>query len=76
MEIGDVVSVTRTPSGSGTPATLTKYHSIDGISWTLDASTQQYSVLLNLASMQSRTYLVLDDAYLGILETSTNRLGY
>jgi hypothetical protein len=76
MEIGDVVQVTRTPSGSGTPTTLTKYHAIDGISWTLDASTQQYSVILNLASMQSKTYLVLDDTSLGVLETNQNRLGY
>ena len=75
VELADPLTVTRTPPGSGTPATLTKAAILDGISWSIDFMANTFEATFNLASMDSRTYLVLDDPTLDIIET-TNRLGF
>lgn len=67
LNLTATVPVTLTP-GSG--SAITRQCVIEGISWTLDASSSSYRVSFNLGSADVRNFLILDDAVFGILNTS------
>ncbi len=67
LQLTATVPVTLTP-GSG--SAITRQCVIEGISWTLDASSGSYRVTFNLGSADVRNFLVLDDSVFGILNTS------
>lgn len=66
LELGDVVGVTWTPNGVGSPITQTSI--IQGISWS--AFPGDHTVTLNLIRRQGVPFL-LDDPTLGLLDTGT-----
>ena len=76
LDLADPVSVTRTPSGTGTPAVLQKRSIIDGISWAIDISANTFNVTYALGSLDSRSFLLLDDTNgYGTIDT-VNKLGF
>lgn len=70
LGITDTVQVTHTPPGSGTPSSITQTCLIDGIDWSMDASSGSFRVTYNLQLLRSRQTFILDDAALGVLDTS------
>jgi hypothetical protein len=75
LDLVQLVTVKRTPPGSGAPTTITKLSVIDGISFSLDASAGTYLMTINLGSVDTRAYFRLDDPVFGLLDAG-NKLGY
>lgn len=75
LDITSVVTVQRTPPGSGSPTTISVLETIDGVSLTLDVSRSAYTAKFNLASIDERSFLILNDSVLGKID-STNLLGF
>lgn len=75
LELVQLVTVSRTPGGSGTPATITKLSIIDGIGFSCDVSNSTYVMTINLGSVDTRAFLILDDAVFGVMD-GTNKLSY
>lgn len=65
IELGDVITVTRT-FATGTPATVSKQYSIEGIQHSV--SVQQHQIVFRLATAQIVYPFTLDDATYGILD--------
>ena len=61
------VSVTRTPPGGG--SAITKLCMIEGINWSIDVGGSAL-VTFNLGLLDTRNFVILDDASLGVLDTS------
>lgn len=74
LDLTDTITITRTPPGSGSPSQITLTCLIDGIGWSMDASSGSFRVTYNLSLLRSRQTFILDDAALGVLDTS--RLDY
>lgn len=75
LELVELVTVLRTPPGSGSPTTLSKLSIIDGIAFALDASAATYRMTLNLGSVDTRRYFRLDDPIFGLLDAG-NKIGF
>lgn len=74
FDIGQAVTVERTPPGTGTPSVISIDSIIEGISYSLDASSSAYFVTYSLGSNDRANYFILDDADQGVLDSS--RLAY
>lgn len=74
LDLIKLVTVNRTPAGSGTPTTISKLSVVDGISFSLDASSSTSTITLTLASFDTRNFLILDDPVFGILGSA--KVGY
>jgi hypothetical protein len=61
------VSVTRTPPGGG--SAITKLCMIEGINWSIDVGGSAL-VTFNLGLLDTRNFVILNDASLGVLDTS------
>lgn len=75
LDLTSVVTIQRQPQGSGTPSPISAIEMIDGISFSLDVSASTYTVMFNLATIDERSFLILNDAVLGTLD-SGNLLDY
>jgi hypothetical protein len=73
LDLGSVVTVRRTPGGTGTPATITKVEQVDQIVYALDVSNSTYTLTLTFSLFDPRSYFTLDSAVLGVLDV--NQLG-
>jgi hypothetical protein len=67
VEVGDVVTVTRT-YGTGSPSTVTQKVSVESIAHQI--GTGEHRVRFRFGSVDSRTFLELDDATFGTLDAN------
>ena len=74
LDLTDVIEVKRTPPGTGTPSVLDFVSRVEGIAYSWDVSSDNYSMKLTLGSVDTREWFILDDATRGILDT--NYLAY
>ena len=70
FDIGQAITVERTPPGTGTPSTISIGSVIEGISYSLDASSSSYQATYALGSNDRLRYFILDDADQGVLDSS------
>jgi hypothetical protein len=75
LDLCDLVTVKRTPAGSGTPATITSISYIDQISLALNVSSSTYTITFALGSVDTRSFFILNDPVFGTLD-SGNRLNF
>jgi hypothetical protein len=75
LDITDLVTVQRTPPGSGTPATISLLEMVDGVSLSLDVSGSKFTAKFNLYSVDARSFFILNDPVFGLLD-SGNLLQY
>jgi len=68
FNLGRLLLTATVPVNLGTG--ITRQCVIEGIGWTLDASSGSYRVIFNLGSADVRNFVVLDDSVFGILNTS------
>lgn len=74
LDLVKMVTVSRTPPGSGSPTTITKLSLVDGISFALDVSGSTYRMTIQLASVDTRSFFILDDPVFGLLDV--DKLNY
>ena len=69
-DIGQRVTVERTPPGSGSPSTISIPSVIEGITYALDASSSSYLVTYSLGTDQRSHSFLLDDTDQGVLDSA------
>lgn len=69
LDLVNTVSVSRTPPGSGTPAMLTKNSIVDGVKYAFDVSASSYKMTVQLGSIDSRKFFILNDSTFGLLDS-------
>ena len=69
-DIGQGITVERTPPGTGTPSVISIDSVIEGISYSLDVSSSSYTVTYALGSNDRFAYFLLDDPDQGVLDSS------
>lgn len=75
LDLVQLITVKRTPPGSGSPTTIVKLSIIDGIAFSLDVSASTYQMAIRCGSVDTRAFFKLDDPVFGLLD-SGNKLGY
>lgn len=69
LDLVQLVTVKRTPPGTGTPSTIVLLSVVDGIAFALDVSASSYKMTLQLGSIDSRLSFKLDDSVFGVLDS-------
>lgn len=70
LELVQLVTIKRTPPGSGSPATISKLQIIDGIKFALDVSSSTYRMSFQFGSIDAVNFFKLDDSIFGVLDSS------
>lgn len=75
LDLVQLVTVKRTPPGTGTPSVITILSTVENIGLALDVSNSTYTMTIGLGSVDSRAFLVLDDPIFGVMD-GVNKWAY
>lgn len=70
LDLVQLVTVKRTPGGTGSPTTINLLSIIDGIQFALDVSASTYKMVLQLGSVDTRLFFKLNDPVFGLLDSA------